>query len=317
MALLVLLLVGYPLALGATAWSGLNRVAVAASALPDTPGRTWLVVGSDARAELTPEERRRLHTGKAAGRRTDTIMLMHVPAGGGPVALVSIPRDSYVAIPGHGKNKINAAFAFGGPTLLARTVERTTGVRVEGYPETGLGGFATLVDALGGVDVCVAKGFSDAEAHVTVRAGCQTMDGPTALGYARARHSQARGDLDRVEHQRQVLAAIAHRTLSPSVLADPFTAFPVARAAAGALTVDEDASATDLVGFARGMRAVAGSGKGGVELTVPVASANLRTPSGLAVSWDTARSRAVFDALRADDTAALQQEAARQRTLTR
>lgn len=292
----------------------MGRVPLQQSALADTPGRTWLVVGSDSRGDLSKAERRRLHTGSAAGRRTDTIMLLHVPDGDGPVALVSIPRDSYVAIPGHGKNKINAAYSFGGPDLLARTVEQATGVRVDGYAETGLAGFAGVVDTLGGVEVCVAKGFSDAQAHVSVRAGCQVMDGPTALGYARARHSQARGDLARVEHQRQVLAAIAKGTFAPSVLLNPFRSFPVARAGAGALAVDEDTSPLALAGFARAMRSVAGGD--GVQLTVPVARTDLRTPAGVAVSWDAAKARGVFAAIRADDTGrlrAVQEEQERRR----
>ena len=104
-------------------------------------------------------------------------MLLHVPDGGGPTVLVSIPRDSYVAIPGHGKNKINAAYAFGGPPLLVRTVEQATGLHVDSYVETGLGGYAQLVDALGGIDVCVKRALKDPKAHINVKAGCQTFDG--------------------------------------------------------------------------------------------------------------------------------------------
>ena len=171
-------------------------------------------------------------------------MLLHVPDGGGPTVLVSIPRDSYVSIPGHGKNKINAAYAFGGPQLLVRTVEQATGLHVDSYVETGLGGYAQLVDAVGGIDVCVKRAIKDAKAHIDVKAGCQTFDGATALGYARARYSDPRGDLGRVERQRQVLAAIAGKTLSPSVVALPWRAFPAASAGAGALTVDRDMSPT-------------------------------------------------------------------------
>ena len=120
-------------------------------------------------------------------------MLLHVPSGGGPTVLVSMPRDSYVSIPGHGKNKINAAYAFGGPQLLVRTVEQATGLHVDAYVETGLGGYAQLVDAIGGIDVCVKRAMKDAKAHIDVKAGCQTFDGATALGYARARYSRPAG----------------------------------------------------------------------------------------------------------------------------
>ncbi len=301
---LVLLLVVYPLALFVVAWSGLHRVAALPAGGPAaTPGRTFLVVGSDSRADLTAAQRRALHTGAAGGQRTDTIMLLHVPDGGGPTVLVSIPRDSYVSIPGHGKNKINAAYAFGGPQLLVRTVEQATGLRVDSYVETGLGGYAQLVDAVGGIDVCVKRPIKDAKAHIDLKAGCQTFDGATALGYARARYSDPRGDLGRVERQRQVLAAIAGKTLSPSVLALPWRSFPAASTGAGALTVDEGMSPTGLLAFVQAMRAVAGGG--GLSLTVPVANTALQTSAGEAVSWNTDQANTLFSALRADDTNAI------------
>ena len=163
----------------------------------DTPGRTFLVVGSDSRDNLSAQERKNLGTGKVAGRRTDTIMLLHIPSGGGPTVLVSVPRDSYVSIPGKGKNKINAAYAFGGPSLLVRTIEQATGLRVDDYVETGLGGFANIVDAVGGVQICPKFDMNDKDAHIKLTKGCQEADGKVALGYARARKSDPRGDLGR------------------------------------------------------------------------------------------------------------------------
>jgi LCP family protein required for cell wall assembly len=300
----VLVLLGYPLLLFVTAWSSLHRVDALPSGGPAaTPGTTYLVVGTDSRADLTAAERRRLHTGQTAGQRTDTIMLLHVPAGGGPTVLVSVPRDSYVAIPGHAKNKINAAYAFGGPRLLVRTVEQATGLRIDSYVETGLGGYAQLVDAIGGIGVCVKRPLNDAKAHIDVKAGCQTLDGATALGYARARSSDPRGDLGRVDRQRQVLAAIAGKTLSPSVLLVPWRAVPAASSGGGALTVDSGMSPFGLLRFIQAMRAVAGGG--GLSLTVPVATAGLQTPAGVAVQWNTAEAARLFAALRADDTNAV------------
>src|SRR5258705_518154 len=87
------------------------------------------------------------------GRRTDSMMLMHTGSGG--TTLVSLPRDSYVPIAGHGSNKLNAAFAFGGPQLLVRTVEQATGVHIDHYAEVGFGGFVGVVDAVGGVRMCI------------------------------------------------------------------------------------------------------------------------------------------------------------------
>ena len=111
----------------------------------EQPGTTYLMVGSDSRAGLSPEERKELGTGNASGQRTDTIMMLHT--GSGPNLLMSIPRDSLVEVPGYGTSKINAAYAFGGPKLLTETIELNTGIRVDHYVEIGIGGFVDLVDA--------------------------------------------------------------------------------------------------------------------------------------------------------------------------
>ena len=113
-----------------------------------------------------------------AGRRTDSIILVYVPSGGGKSALISIPRDSYVPIPGHGSNKINAAFAFGGPKLLVETVEQVTDLRIDGYLEVGFAGFVGVVDSLGGVDICVPFHMNDPKAHINLEKGCQTLERP-------------------------------------------------------------------------------------------------------------------------------------------
>jgi LCP family protein required for cell wall assembly len=312
----VVLLIGYPLALGTAAWTSLSRVAALPSSggPADTPGRTFLVVGSDSRQDLTRAERARLGTGQSTGQRTDTIMLLHVPSGDGPTVLVSVPRDSYVAIPGHGRGKINAAYAFGGPHLLVKTVEQDTGLHIEDYVETGLGGYAGLVDAIGGVRICVKRAMNDPKAHINLKRGCQQMDGKTALGYARARYSDPRGDLGRVERQREVLAAIAGKTLSPSVLLLPWRSFPAGRAGGGALTVDSGTTPIGLARFVLAMRAVAGGN--GLSLTIPVARANLNTPEGLAIEWNSAESKALFADLRSDHTEAIRPMAAAQKKAT-
>jgi LCP family protein required for cell wall assembly len=320
--LLVILLIGYPILLAATAWTSLNRVDALGPAhevadTEDSPGRTFLVVGSDSRSDLSKAERKRLGTGSAGGQRTDTIMLLHVPAGGGPTVLVSVPRDSYVSIAGRGsKNKINAAYAFGGAPLLVRTMEQATGLRIDNYVETGLGGFANIVDAVGGVQLCPKRNMNDRDAHINLKKGCQDMDGKTALGYARARHSDPRGDLGRVERQRETLAAIAGKTLSPGTLLQPWRSFPAAKAGGGALTVDENTSPLALARFVLAMRAV--SGGGGLSLTVPISNPNLSTSSGSAVQWDKAKALTLFHALRDNNTESItamakEQEALRNR----
>ncbi|GAA0299623.1 LCP family protein [Kineococcus aurantiacus] len=306
-AVLVVLAVAYPVVLAARGWSAVDRVA----ALPTgdrpaaTPGTTYLIVGSDSRDGLSPEEIAEYSAGgdDISGQRTDTIMLLHVPAGGGPAALISVPRDSYVPIPGHDKNKINAAFATGGAPLLVQTVEGVSGLRVDHYVETGFGGFARIVDAVGGVEMCPATAVDDVRAGLDIQAGCQTMDGRTALGYARYRYSDVNGDFGRVQRQRELLGAITAKAASPATLLNPFRAFPLASAGGGAVTLDDDSSVTDLVGFLRGMRAATGAD--GVSMTVPVSDPNLRTSHGVAVKWDTEEALAMFEDLKRDDTQAL------------
>jgi len=305
--LVLVCLVAYPLALGWKGWSSVQHVAAAsAGARPaDTPGTTYLIVGSDSRAGMTAEELSDLSAGgtDGMGQRTDTIMLMHVPAGGGPVALISVPRDSYVPIPGHGRNKINAAFSLGGPQLLTQTLEDVSGLRIDHYVETGFGGFAKIVDAVGGVQMCPAVAVDDVRAGLKIAAGCQQMDGRTALGYARYRYSDPLGDLGRANRQRALLAAIVTRAASPAVLLNPFDAFPLATSGGSAITVDDGSSPLALVTFLRGMRAAAGAD--GISMTVPVSNPALPTSSGTAVKWDSTKALQMFADLKGDDTAAL------------
>lgn len=312
--LLLLALVGYPLALGAVAYTSVQRIGeLPASSVAATPGQTILLVGSDSREGLTRDQMVELSTGTdVEGKRTDTIMLLHRPSGGGPTVLLSLPRDSYVAIPGHGENKINAAYAFGGPQLLVETVEGATGIHVDGYVETGLGGFANLVDAVGGVEMCPEKAIADPKAGLDIQAGCQTMGGATALGYARTRDFDANGDLGRAQRQRAIIGAVAKEAASPAVLLNPFRAFPLASAGGSALSVDDGFGPADLLGFVQGVRAVAGGGA--VSLNVPIASDNRRTKAGLVVDWDEAKADAVFQAIRDDDTAAVAAYAAAEAT---
>lgn len=304
--LLVALLLAYPLSLGWVAWSSIDKVPEVASAT-STPGTTFLLVGSDSRAGLTDEQVQELATGTesdAGGQRTDTILLLHVPRGTGPSVLVSLPRDSYVDIPGNGQNKLNAAFAFGGPQLLVQTVEGETGIGIDSYVETGFAGFATVVEALGGIEVCPPAPLQDPAAGIDLPAGCQEVAGAQALGYVRSRQTDATGDLARVQRQREVLGGIMDRTLDPALLLNPPRAYRTADAGGEGLRVDEGTGPVDLGRFLLGMRSV--SGEGGVQLTVPVSNPNLRTSAGSAVEWDAERSEQLWAALRADDTAQVQ-----------
>lgn len=281
------------------AWNEVARV----DATPDGDrpqggeGRNVLLVGSDSRAGLSAEDRRRLGTGSdTGGARTDSILVLHT--GGGKSTLMSIPRDSYVEVPGHGMNKINAAFSIGGPKLLAQTIEHSTGLKIDGYMEIGFAGFANVVDAVGGVNICVKNDMNDEKAHINLKKGCQVLDGKNALGYVRARYSDPEGDLGRAKRQRQFLGALMGKIATPSTVLQPWKVHSIGTKSAGALTVGEDDS---LFGTARAFWAFRSIAKGdGYSVTVPVSNNALPTPSGTAVQWDEAKSKQLFDDLRED-----------------
>ena len=260
-------------------------------------GTNWLIVGSDSREGLSDQEIKDLRLGKVEGRRTDTIILLHKPASGKPT-LVSLPRDSYVPIPGQGRNKLNAAYALGGPDLLVQTVETVTGLHVDHYAEVGFGGFVGMTDAVGGVELCPKRNIRDHKSGLDVDKGCQEMDGPTALAYVRARYFDPKGDLGRVERQQEFLGAVFDEATSPATLLNPFRMVSLGNASTTALTIDEGDGPVSLVQFALTMRAVAGGG--GKRVTVPVADPNYTTSVGSAVRWDRERALDLFHSLDAN-----------------
>lgn len=282
------------------AWNSVTKVDTTPGGTrpADSKGYNYLLVGSDSREGLTKAQRKEYATGNAAGRRTDSIILVHVPANGGKPALISLPRDSYVPIPGHGSNKINAAFAFGGPNLLVQTVEQVTDLHVDGYVEIGFAGFASVVNSVGGVNICVPFAMNDKKAGINLKKGCQLLDGKNALGYVRARYSDPRGDIGRAERQRQFLAAIMKKALTPSTVLIPTRYWSFSHASAQGLIVGEDTSMRDASRVLLAMRAV--SNDKGLSLVVPLSSLNYQTSAGSSVKWDTARAKALFTLLRND-----------------
>ncbi|SDP93941.1 transcriptional attenuator, LytR family [Actinopolyspora xinjiangensis] len=264
--------------------------------IEDTPGTNWLLVGSDSREGLDESRREELSAGDAGGRRTDTMMLLHIPSGGGRPVLVSLPRDSSVPIPGHGRAKLNAAFAFGGPRLLVRTVETVTGVRMDHYAEIGLGGFANLVKSVGGVEMCLDQPLKDPKAGVDLPAGCQQLDGPQALGFVRSR-AYAEGDLQRVENQRRLLGALIDKTTSPATLLNPFRMVPLVSAVGDTFLVDNGDHVWHLAGLAGAMGDV--SGGRGLSGTVPIAGFGTLHGQSV-VRWDSQRASRLFEAIAAD-----------------
>jgi LCP family protein required for cell wall assembly len=254
-------------------------------------GTNWLIAGSDSRQGLTPAEEKALSTGKdIGGGRSDTIMVLHVPASGQPV-LISLPRDSWVPIPGVGHNKLNAAFALGGPKLLAETVQNVTGLRIEHYMEIGFGGFVNVVNAVGGVHICLKVPLRDQASGLNLPAGCQTLNGGESLSYVRDRHDFAQQDLQRIQDQRIFLKALLAKLTSAGVLLNPFALIPAADGMAATVSVD---SGTSL----RQLASVAFSLKNPLTTTVPIANANFVAADGQdAVLWNRTQALALFDAL--------------------
>jgi LCP family protein required for cell wall assembly len=289
----VLLWVAFLVAVPAWAWTKVDKVnADPSGARPDDqPGTTYLLVGSDSREGLTKKQRRQYGTGTAEGQRTDTIMLLHT--GDGPNLLMSIPRDSLVDIPGVGSDeKINAAYAYGGPRLLVKTIEGETGIRIDDYVEVGFGGFVNVVDAVGGIQICPTQAMHDRLAKLDIEKGCQHVDGPTALGYARSRHTSALGDIDRAKHQREVVSAVGDKVKSPMTILNPLRYFRLASAGAESLKVGKDTGPIATAEFAWAMTRL--GGKSGITCSVPIAD--------LAVHWDRDRALRLFHLIKEDRT---------------
>jgi len=259
-------------------------------------GTNWLIAGSDSRQGLTRRQERKLATGPlsdAEGERSDTILILHIPSGGGKPVLVSIPRDSYVPIPGHGESKINAAFDLGGPKLLAETIQQVTGLYINHYMGIGFGGFVSVVNAVGGVRMCLPGPMVDPKAGLNLKAGCQTLNGDQALGYVRTRNF-ALSDLQREQDQRLFMKALLSKMTSPSVLLDPFAIIPAATGSANTLTVSQGTSVYDLMHVAFALR-------NPETTTVPLANLDFQTPNdGVAVQWDQSRALKLFNDLKTD-----------------
>jgi LCP family protein required for cell wall assembly len=242
-------------------------------------GTNWLITGSDSRAGLTKKEENQLALGHdISGNRSDTILLLHVPANGTRPTLVSLPRDSYVPIPGHGYNKLNAAYALGGPKLLVQTVQNVTGLPVSHYMGIGFGGLVSVVDDIGGVRVCLPSPMKDPKAGLNLKAGCQVLNGDQALGFVRTRNF-AQSDLQREQDQRILIKGILSKMTSPGTLANPFAVVPAANGAASAITIDQGTGLTQLISVAFALR-------NPVTTTVPIANPNLSTAAGSAVQWN-------------------------------
>ncbi|HEY0188599.1 MAG TPA: LCP family protein [Cellulomonas sp.] len=276
-ALVLVLLLAWPI--GLLIWANGKIAHVdALSGAANTSGTTYLIAGSDSREDGVIED------SETVGARTDTILLLHVPESG-PAALISLPRDTYVEIPGYDDNKLNAAYSWGGAALLVETVENLTGMTVDHYVEVGFGGVEEIVDALGGVELCLDEStgitfpVNDTNSGlVWDTPGCQTVDGTTALAFSRMRYSDPTGDIGRGLRQRQLIAAVAAKAEDPTLLLKPSTQISLIDTATGALTTSTGTGIVDLARLALAFRSATGSE--GVTGTPPIASLDYRTPSG-------------------------------------
>lgn len=277
---------------------------------PRSPGTNVLLVGSDRRAGLSARMREKLHVGNAPGRRSDTMILAHISAGGSRATLVSLPRDWYVTIPAHTsdsgervpaqKEKLNAAFALGGANLTVATVEENTGIRIDHYVEVSLLGFVEVVNAIGGVDVCVPKPVDDPKSGLTLPPGKSHLNGVRSLKYVRARKTLGSGgDLGRIDRQQKFLGAMMQQALSTNTLLNPMKFTDFLNAALAALTVDRKLSAGDLRRLALMLRDL--DPQRVSFLTVPVADPSLQTEDGgVAVAIDEEKAEALFTRIRRD-----------------
>lgn len=289
-----LVVVGYWIALAVVFGLSVTKGPKLPASTVSSSGTNYLLVGSDSRAGLTKKQRKEYRTGRVEGQRTDTIMLMHVPWVGTPT-LVSIPRDSWVGIPGYGENKINAAFSAGGPNLLVQTVEGATGLEIDHYVEIGFAGIANVTNAMGGVKLCPKQSYDDSYSGLKVKAGCQRMNGKDALAYVRMRYQDPEGDLGRAKRQQEFISSVAKRALNPLTWLLPWRAFGAAHAAGQSLVVDKQTGIVDdgRLALAMGMIAL-GAGE---STTVPTEPGTFFANGTDALKWDTPKALELFNSL--------------------
>ena len=274
--------------------------------------QTYLIVGSDSRGDLKAGEGTQ---GRGAdfvvGQRSDTVILAHLYGGNSnKVQLVSFPRDSVVDIPAYtvpktGKviaakrAKLNEAFFAGGPGLLVKTIESITDVRIDHYLQVDFNGFQSMVDKLGGVDVCLSRPAKDHDSGIDLAAGKHHIGGAVALSFVRQRKGLPAGDIDRIKRQQQFIGAMIRKVLSAGVLANPLKLNGFLDVATSSLKADEGLQFKQLRDLALRMRNV---GAGNVIFaTIPLSDANAYDRRlGSVVLIDRVKSDELFAQIRAD-----------------
>ena len=275
------------------------------NSLNDRPEKTskaenYLLVGSDTREGLTKQQMRELRVGStatAAGGRSDTMLIIHLSKSRDRAYIISLPRDSLVVIPEHvsssdkktiipdRQGKLNSAFSYGGAPLLIETVERATSIKIDHYVEVSFAGFAGIVDALGGIEVCTKVDIDDPKSHLVLSAGVHTLDGIEALKYVRTRDFDGRGDIGRMQRQQQFMSAVLNKATSSGTLLNPFKVKNFINASLASVKLDSGLAPDDLLTLAKQMKNLS---SGNVRtLTGPLSNPNGRVDGvGSVVIWD-------------------------------
>jgi LCP family protein required for cell wall assembly len=311
-------------AISAISWAGLGRITAAIpkidafNGLDNRPKRessavNYLVVGSDTREGLSRAEIKRLKVGGtevAAGKRSDTMLLIHISKKRDKAAIISIPRDSYALIPEHtnsqGKvipathSKINSAFNWGGAPLLIDTFEQMSGLRIDHYIEVNFVGFVRMVDALGGVEICTKKDIDDPKSHLVLPAGRHVLDGVDSLKYVRTRQFDGLGDLGRMKRQQEFASAMLRKATSAGVLLNPVTMLDFVNSALDSVVTDKGLSQGDLLTLGKQLRNLSASSVR--TLTIPLKYYNYsKNGVSAAVLWDPVLAPELFERIKNDD----------------
>jgi LCP family protein required for cell wall assembly len=272
----------------------------------------YLLVGSDTREGLSKEELKALRVGSvatAAGKRSDTMLLVHISKARDKAVLISIPRDTFALIPEHrskaGKlipavhSKINSSFNWGGAPLLIQTIEEMTDLKIDHYIEINFAGFARIVDSIGGVEICTKKNINDPKSHLVLEAGVHTLNGIESLKYVRTREFDGMGDLGRMQRQQAFMSAVLRKATSAGVLLNPVTMASLINSALSAVTTDSELKNSDLIALAKQMKSLSTSSVR--TLTVPLSDLNYYS-NGVtaAVLWDPVLAPQLWTRLRED-----------------
>jgi len=259
-----------------------------------------LLAGADAGVAGAPSIAEAVDSGEwqPGSYRTDTIMILHITADRDGAYLISIPRDSWVRIPGHGMNKVNAAFSLGGPSLFVETIEQFSGLRMDHLAIIDWEGFRSLTTALGGVEIYIPETVTDPSTGKTWEQGTQTLEGKEALLYVRQRKGLANGDFDRIKRQQNFLRATMSQLLTEGTMTNPVKLTNVLEAVTRHLTVDKNFDNGDMRDLAMSLRGLSTE-----EVTfVTIPTTCCKTIDGQStVTVETGKTKELFGAVLADE----------------